>query len=148
MDIRTSTKTQSHQVRSNPGTTNKTEESNSEFQYEDSFMQSHGSSMLFGAALGAMSSVPVIGALPTGGMANETLFKEPEYWDRHSAFRTLSGLGMAASAAANIVGTYQLMTGNAGLGLALLGGAGAVSGTVMALNMDGGSMAADLGLKK
>lgn len=114
---------------------------------KESFLRTHGIDMLVGGVMGAFTAVPVVGAIPSGGMAHNDLFAESNYWDRDPVFRTASGLGMGASAAANLVGTYHLFTGNTGLGISCLAGAGILGGVVMALNMDGGSMASTLGLK-
>jgi hypothetical protein len=115
---------------------------------KDSFMDSYGCELMAGGALGLVSAVPLLGAVPTTGLAWSKIPGNPNYYEPMTGFEMGATLGFYASAAANVAGTVALLGGDTKLGLSLLGGSGLLAGSLMALSMDGGSLASRLGLQR
>jgi len=97
-----------------------------------------------GALVGALGSLPVVGAITnwTTGQA-----MDPMLTGDYSRFDAMASLASRAAAVANVAGTLALVSGHTPLAVGLLLGGGLVSGTAFALGMDGGSLAHHLGLK-
>ncbi|ODT76209.1 hypothetical protein ABS71_03630 [bacterium SCN 62-11] len=113
----------------------------------ESFFQSYGPELGVGAFMGAMGSVPVLGAMSNWGMGT-SLLQYKEFGAGLTGFELTGGLAARAAGIANLAGTCALVQGNGALALGLLAGAGVVTGTIAALAMDGGSLASRLGLQK
>lgn len=113
----------------------------------ESFLKSYAPEIGVGAFMGAMGSVPVLGAMSNWGMGT-SLLGYKELGAGLTGFELTGGLAARAAGIANLAGTCALVQGNGALALGLLAGAGVVTGTIAALAMDGGSLASRLGLQK